>query len=85
MDWNFMLVPLSEPAEKSCRKKEKFNKKLRKGRVQVIECGFGVWKHEFPVLLNRIHLQQSLPLTMLAALMMTLSMPISFSTNWKLG
>ena len=49
-----MLVPLSEPAEKSCRKKEKFNKKLRKGRVQVIECGFGVWKHEFPVLHNRI-------------------------------
>ena len=38
-----MVVPFSEPAEKACRKKEKFNKKLRRGRVQVIECGFGVW------------------------------------------
>ena len=46
-----MVVPFSEPAEKSCRKKEIFNKKLRRGRVQVIECGVGVWKQEFPVLL----------------------------------
>ena len=49
-----MVVLFSEPAETSCRKKEKFNKNLRQGRVQVIECGFGVWKHEFPVLLNGI-------------------------------
>ena len=49
-----MVVPFSEPAEKSCRKKEKFNKKLRRGRVQVIECGFGIWKWEYPVLLNGI-------------------------------
>ena len=49
-----MVIPFSEPAEKSCRKKEKFNKKLRRGRVQVIECGLGSWKWEFPVLLNGI-------------------------------
>ena len=49
-----MVVPFSAPAEKACRKKEKFNKKLRRGRVQVIENGFGVWKWEFPVLLNGI-------------------------------
>ena len=49
-----MVVPFSEIAEKSCRKKEKFNKKLRRGRVQVIECGFGIWKWEYPVLLNGI-------------------------------
>ena len=71
-DWDLMVVPFSEPAEKSCRKKEKFNKKLRRGRVQVIECGFGLWKHEFPVLLNGMHLQKTSPLTILAALMMTL-------------
>ena len=49
-----MVIPFSETAEKSCRKKEKFNKKLRRGRVQVIECGLGSWKWEFPVLLNGI-------------------------------
>ena len=49
-----MVIPFSETAEKSCRKKEKFNKKLRRGRTEVIECGFGIWKWEFPVLLNGI-------------------------------
>ena len=49
-----MVIPFSEVAEKSCRKKEKFNKKLRRGRTEVIECGFGIWKWEFPVLLNGI-------------------------------
>ena len=48
------MVPYNETAEKSCRKKEKFNKRLRRGRTTVIECGFGIWKGEYPVLRNGI-------------------------------
>ena len=49
-DWPFMVVPYSEKDEKACKKKEKFNKKLRRGRTATIECGLGVWKKKYPVL-----------------------------------
>ena len=53
-DWPFMVVPYPEKDEKACKKKEKFNKKLRRGRTATIECGFGVWKNKYPVLHNGI-------------------------------
>ena len=36
-----MVVPYPENDEKACVKKARFNKKLRRGRVTVIECGLG--------------------------------------------
>ena len=40
-DLPFMVVPYPERDEKACAKKARFNKKLRRGRVAVIECGLG--------------------------------------------
>ena len=48
-DWNFMIVPYAESDAKLSKKKESFNKKVRAGR-SAIECAFGVWKAQFPVL-----------------------------------
>ena len=53
-DWPFMVVPYPEKDEKACKKKEKFNKKLRRGRTATIECGYGIWKNKYPVLHNGI-------------------------------